>query len=104
MSTDSRITSGRSPASTIDWSSSTIATNAWMQFSDRVAMPGASSALRRASKNVIRSRSAYAATQASARSPMPRLGVFRIRRSEISSAGLASIRRYASASRTSRRS
>ena len=46
-----------------------------------------------ASQKVIRSRSARAAMQASARSPMPRLGVLSTRRSEISSAVLTSIRR-----------
>ena len=46
-----------------------------------------------ASQKVIRSRSARAAMHASARSPMPRLGVLSTRRSEISSAVLTSIRR-----------
>ena len=64
-----------------------------MFVSDRVAMPGASSARRSASQNVIRSRSASASTHASARSPMPRLGVLRIRRSDTWSSGLTSIRR-----------
>ena len=68
-------------------------TKPWIALSERVAMPGASSARRSASQKIVRSRSAYAATQASARSPMPRLGTLSTRRSEISSAGLTSIRR-----------
>ncbi len=87
------MTSGRSSASTIDCSSWMIATNASMFFRLRVARPGASAARVSASQKVIRSRSARAAMQASARSPMPRLGVLSTRRSEISSAVLTSIRR-----------
>ena len=64
-----------------------------MLFNDREASPGAWSARCSASQKVIRSRSAYALTHATARSPMPRLGVLRIRRSETESAGLTSIRR-----------
>ena len=92
-STDSTITSARSPASTIDWSSWTSPTKPWIARRDRVARPGASSARVSASQKVIRSRSASAWTQASARSPMPRRGVLSTRRSEISSAELTSIRR-----------
>ena len=72
---------------------STMPTKPVMALSDRVARPGRPRPRRSASQNVIRSRSASAVTHATARSPMPRLGVLRIRRSEISSAGLTSIRR-----------
>ena len=49
-------------------------TKPWIARRDRVASPGASSARVSASQKVIRSRSASAWTQASARSPMPRAG------------------------------
>ena len=55
---------------------------------ERVAMPGASSARPSAATKGIRSRSASAATQASARSPMPRLGTLRMRRRLTVSVGL----------------
>ena len=48
--------------------------------------------------------SAYTATQASARSPMPRRGVLRMRRRLTASPGLSSTRRYATISRISLRS
>ena len=70
-----------------------IATKASMFLRLRVARPGASAARVSASQKVVLSRSASAAMQASARSPMPRLGVLSTRRSEISSAVLTSIRR-----------
>ena len=54
--------------------------NALIAVTDRVAMPGASSARPSAATKGIRSRSASASTHASARSPMPRLGTLRIRR------------------------
>jgi hypothetical protein len=64
---------GRSPASTIDRSSSIRSDEALDRVSDRVASPGVLARCS-ASQKVIRSRSASASTQASARSPMPRLG------------------------------
>ena len=70
-----------------------MATKDRIALTERVAMPGASSARCRASKNVTPSRRASASTQAIARSPMPRLGSLTIRRRLISSAVLASIRR-----------
>ena len=70
-----------------------MSTKPWMLCSDRDARPGACSARCNPSQNVTRSRSAYALTHATARSPMPRFGVLRMRRSETESAGLTSIRR-----------
>ena len=68
-----------SPASTAR-SSVISATKSLIAATDRVAMPGASAARSSASAKAIRSREASASTHASARSPIPRRGVLRIRR------------------------
>jgi hypothetical protein len=68
-------------------------TNALTAFTERVAMPGAWSARRRASMKEIRSRSARAAAAPSARSPIPRLGSLTMRRTLMSSAGFTMARR-----------
>ena len=60
---------------------------------ERVAMPGASSGRPSAATKGIRSRSARALMQASARSPMPRLGTLTMRRRLTVSLGLESTRR-----------
>lgn len=78
----SRTTSGRSPAATIDWSSVTSATKTSMLVWLRVARLGASSARWSASQNVMLSRLKRSVMHSTARSPMPRLGVLRIRRSD----------------------
>ncbi len=70
-----------------------MSTNPRIALSERLASPGASSARWSASQKVIRSRWASPSMQASARSPIPRLGVFSTRRNETESAGLTSIRR-----------
>jgi hypothetical protein len=68
-----------------------------MQRCDRVASApsrsGCSAATRNAAAKEIRSRSAYCATISSARSPMPRLGTFKMRRRLTVSSGLDSTRR-----------
>ncbi len=72
-------------------------TNPAMFFCERVASAGSrcgsSAAVRSARANEVRSRSAYSATTASARSPMPRLGTLRMRRRLTVSSGLDSTRR-----------
>lgn len=85
--------------------SSSISTlNRFTALVERAAMPKASSTRRSACGKVIFSRIARASIIASARSPIPRLGTFRMRRSGTLSSGFASTRRYARTSRTSLRS
>ncbi len=62
-------------------------------FAERAAMPYASSTRRSACGKLIFSRWERASIIASARSPMPRLGTLRMRRSGTESSGLASTRR-----------
>ena len=77
-----------------------------MHFSERVFSIGTlpSAAACSASLKLAPVFSAYTATHASARSPMPRRGVFRMRRMLTESPGLSSTRRYATMSRISLRS
>ncbi len=67
--------------------------NAAIAFSDRAASPGTSCGLASAAAKLIFCRVAKAATYSWARSPIPRLGTFRTRRSDTSSPGLATSRR-----------
>ena len=62
-------------------------------LAERAAMPYASSTRRSACGKEIFSRRPRASIIASARSPMPRLGTLRMRRSGTASSGLASTRR-----------
>jgi hypothetical protein len=64
-----------------------------MLLTARVEMPGASLARRSAWPNETRSRVDSASTQASARSPMPRRGVFSTRRMLTVSSSLTIARR-----------
>ena len=64
-----------------------------MAAADRAASPGTSAGRARAAAKVVPCRWAWAATYSSARSPMPRFGLFSTRRSDTSSAGLAISRR-----------
>ena len=70
-----------------------IAANADSPVIARVPRPGTSSSRSSAAPNEMRSRSAYDATIASDRSPSPRLGTLRMRRTLTSSSGLSSARR-----------
>ncbi len=63
-----------------------------------------SAAWRSASRNTMPLRSAYPASWVSVAGPMPRLGVFRMRRTASESAGFATAIRYAIASLISARS
>ena len=74
-------------------SSSSSAVKPLMALTERVAMAGASSGRPRAAMKGMRSRSARAEMQASARSPMPRLGTLMIRRRLTVSVGLDMTRR-----------
>ncbi len=64
-----------------------------IDLAERVARSATSSTRASAAASGIRSRWACRSTLSTARSPMPRLGTFRIRRSESSSAGFAISRR-----------
>ena len=83
----------QAPLATIPSCSSSRFTNPCNWRKDRVARPGISSTLRNASPKLIRSRVAISATAASARSPMPRFGTFKILRTETSSLRLEMARR-----------
>ena len=86
-------TASRSPATpdpsaqTLD-SDSSSPVNTSIAATDRVAMPGASAGRPSAATKGMRSRSASWAMQASARSPIPRLGTLMMRRRLTVSAGL----------------
>ena len=67
--------------------------NFLMAFAERVARAGASSKRCMASEKEMPSRSASAAIEPWARSPIPRLGSLMMRRTVMSSAGFAIARR-----------
>ena len=79
-STASSTSAGGMPPATSVRSSSMSAANSATALALRVAMPPTSSQRRSASENGTRSREAKASRQASARSPIPRRGVLRMRR------------------------
>ncbi len=91
--TASTTTAGPAPDSTTVRSSSISVLNRFTAFDERAAMPYASSTRRSACGNEIFSRIERASIIASARSPMPRLGTLRMRRSGTVSSGLESTRR-----------